>query len=51
MHASDCAIHNAPALEPAACDCGGGVLELRPDLTDKERAYVMSELARLGMVR
>lgn len=21
-HASDCAIHNGPALPPAACDCG-----------------------------
>lgn len=22
-HRSDCAIHNAPAYEPGACDCGG----------------------------
>ncbi len=22
-HASDCAVHNAPALEPGPCDCGG----------------------------
>lgn len=21
-HASDCAVHNAPAQEPGACDCG-----------------------------
>lgn len=21
-HASDCAVHNAPALEPGPCDCG-----------------------------
>ena len=23
VHASDCALHNAPAFEPGACDCGG----------------------------
>lgn len=22
MHKSDCAVHNAPALPPATCDCG-----------------------------
>ena len=22
-HASDCAVHNAPAYEPGACNCGG----------------------------
>jgi hypothetical protein len=22
VHASDCALHNAPALEPGPCDCG-----------------------------
>jgi len=22
QHASDCAIHNAPALKPGRCDCG-----------------------------
>lgn len=22
IHASDCALHNAPALEPGLCDCG-----------------------------
>jgi hypothetical protein len=22
IHASDCAIHNAPAYEPGPCDCG-----------------------------
>lgn len=22
-HQSDCALHNAPALEPQPCDCGG----------------------------
>lgn len=24
VHKSDCAIYNAPALEPGPCDCGGG---------------------------
>lgn len=22
VHASDCAVHNAPAYEPGPCDCG-----------------------------
>ena len=22
QHASDCAVHNAPAMEPGPCDCG-----------------------------
>lgn len=22
VHASDCAVHNAPALKPGQCDCG-----------------------------
>lgn len=24
IHASDCALHNAPALPPGPCDCGAG---------------------------
>lgn len=28
-HWSDCAVHNSPALQSGACDCGG--LELAPD--------------------
>ncbi len=24
IHASDCALHNAPALESGLCDCGAG---------------------------
>jgi hypothetical protein len=27
-HASDCAVHNAPALPVGPCDCDGWVLEL-----------------------
>lgn len=32
FHASDCALHNAPALEPGPCDCGAASL-----LAPKER--------------
>lgn len=28
MHKSDCAIHNAPALPPAACDCGAVITKM-----------------------
>ena len=24
IHASDCAMHNAPAMPPESCDCGAG---------------------------
>jgi hypothetical protein len=30
-HASDCAIHNAPALPASECDCGGVIPKLEPD--------------------
>ena len=36
-------------LEPTP-DCGRPMVELRPGLTDKERAYVLSELNRLGLI-
>jgi len=36
-------------LEPTP-DCGRPFAELRDDLTDKERAYVISELERLGLL-
>lgn len=36
-------------LEPAP-DCGRQFLELRKGLTEKERAYVFSELKKLGLV-
>lgn len=31
-------------------DCGRPSVELRPDLTEKEREYVMSELKELGLI-
>jgi hypothetical protein len=27
VHASDCAVHNAPAYEPGHCDCGAAKAE------------------------
>ena len=33
-----------------SADCGRPLMELRPDLTDEERAYVIGELERLGIV-
>lgn len=29
QHASDCALHNAPAYEPGECDCGAIKTEVR----------------------
>jgi hypothetical protein len=31
-HASDCAVHNAPAYEPGPCDCGAEINTLIRDL-------------------
>jgi hypothetical protein len=31
-HASDCALHNAPAMEPGGCDCGPRLVWSRPTL-------------------
>jgi len=36
-------------LEPTP-DCGRPFMEMRPDLTDKEREYVLAELRRLGLL-
>ena len=36
-------------LEPTP-DCGRPFMELRDDLTDKEREYVMSELKKAGLI-
>jgi hypothetical protein len=36
-HTSDCAMHNAPALEPKACDCGA---DSTPDVEADEDASV-----------
>ena len=30
VHASDCAIHNAPTLEPGTCDCAPSELQWKP---------------------
>lgn len=28
IHASDCAVHNAPAYEPGKCDCRAPIVQL-----------------------
>lgn len=37
QHWSDCAVHNAPALKPEPCDCGG-----YSDLTDDHRHLLVT---------
>lgn len=36
-------------LEPTP-DCGRPFMELRPDLTEKEREYVLDELKKAGLI-
>lgn len=48
QHTSDCAIHNAPALPPGQCDCGGVLpapVERADRIVELERALeiVLSE--------
>lgn len=52
QHWSDCAIYNAPALEPGECDCGGYPCEgtLLHALQDVNEAFVAlwNELVKLS---
>ena len=42
-HASDCSMHNAPALEPTSCDCGVALINRLRALADE-----YAEKARTG---
>jgi hypothetical protein len=55
LHASGCAVHNAPALEPGPCDCGAQkaristlpVVDPAPDSVEREIKAKASEGARV----
>lgn len=42
-HASDCAVHNAPAYEPGECDCGA------EDQDGKASVEITPEMIKAGM--
>lgn len=46
-HWSDCAVHNAPALEPRECDCGG--LELTENALDQFDREVTRDALTAGV--
>lgn len=41
VHASDCAVHNAPAEAPGECDCGASEARDTPTPTDALRAALL----------
>lgn len=44
VHASDCAMHNAPALEPGPCDCSGQIEILTEGVWDSVRKHSKGEV-------
>lgn len=51
-HASDCAVHNAPALPIGPCDCGAEervMAELRAALAARDEAGALAAAAGLAM--